>query len=82
MEKPLSQLLKRDLAVDPIIKGVTADSRQVKPGYLLVAWPGAKADGRAFIPAAIEAGAAAVLGPGGVDGLSVPPIAAIDPRRA
>ena len=82
MEKPLSKLLKRDLAIDPKISGVTADSRKVKPGYLFVALPGAKADGRAFIPAAVEAGAVAVLGPEDVEGLSVPVIKAMDLRRA
>ena len=59
----LSDLLQRDLESDPEISGVTADSRKVRAGYLFVALPGAKADGRSFIPAAIEAGAAAVLAP-------------------
>ena len=33
----LSQLLHRDLAVDPEITGVTADSRLVRPGFLFAA---------------------------------------------
>ena len=45
----LSELVHRDLAVDPEIRGVTADSRKVKPGYLFAALPGAKADGKAFV---------------------------------
>jgi UDP-N-acetylmuramoyl-L-alanyl-D-glutamate--2,6-diaminopimelate ligase len=68
--KTLSSLLKRDVASDPVITGVTADSRKVAPGTLFVALPGTKADGRQLHPAgAIAAGAAAVLGPIGMDGL-------------
>ncbi|CAN5200921.1 UDP-N-acetylmuramoyl-L-alanyl-D-glutamate--2,6-diaminopimelate ligase [soil metagenome] len=59
----LSDLLRRDVASDPIITGVTADSRKVAPGSLFVALPGAVADGRAFIPQALALGAAAVLAP-------------------
>ena len=78
----LSDLLQRDLASDPEISGVTADSRKVRPGFLFVALPGAKADGRSFIPAALDAGAAAVLAPDDVAGLSAPVVHASDLRRA
>ena len=78
----LSDLLQRDLASDPEISGVTADSRKVRPGFLFVALPGSKADGRSFIPAAIEAGAAAVLAPDDVAGVSAPVVHASDLRRA
>ena len=37
------------------------DSRQIQPGDAFVAWPGAATDGRRFVPAALQAGAAAVL---------------------
>ena len=37
------------------------DSRQVAPGDAFIAWPGASADGRAHVPAALERGAAACL---------------------
>ena len=57
----LSELLRRDVPVDPEITGVTADSRQVRPGYLFAALPGSQADGRAFVPQALAAGAVAVL---------------------
>jgi len=40
---------------------LTADSRTVTPGMTFVAYPGAHADGRRFIPEAIERGAASVL---------------------
>lgn len=42
--------------------GLASDSREVKPGYLFAALPGARADGRAFIADAIARGAVAVLG--------------------
>ena len=45
------------------IKGITADSRQVKAGYLFAAIPGTQADGRDYIGAAIEAGASYILAP-------------------
>lgn len=45
------------------LAGVTADSRQVVPGDLFAALPGAHADGRAFIADAVRRGAVAVLAP-------------------
>lgn len=59
----LSDLLRRDVPADPVITGVTADSRKVAPGSLFVALPGSAADGRAYIPQALSQGAAAVLAP-------------------
>ena len=59
--RTLSDLLRRELTVDPVITGVTADSRKVQPGFLFAALSGVKADGREFVPAAVKAGAAAVL---------------------
>lgn len=49
----------------PEISGMTADSRAVLPGYLFVALPGAKLDGRDFIAQAVAKGAVAVLAPVG-----------------
>lgn len=40
---------------------LVSDSRRVKPGDVFFAYPGEAADGRRFIEAAIEAGAAAVV---------------------
>ncbi len=82
MSKRLSQLVARELAIDPEIAGVTADSRKVKPGFLFAALPGSTVDGRKFIAGAVEAGAAAVLAPDDVEGLSVPVVHAGDLRRA
>ena len=44
------------------IAGITDDSRQVQPGFLFVAVRGVHVDGHRFIPAAVAAGAAAVVG--------------------
>ncbi len=43
------------------ITRLTADSRKVSPGIAFAAYPGERADGRAYIPQAIERGSDAVL---------------------
>jgi UDP-N-acetylmuramoyl-L-alanyl-D-glutamate--2,6-diaminopimelate ligase len=79
----LSELLRRDVPSDPVITGVTADSRKVAPGALFVALPGTAADGRAFIPQALSQGAAAVLAPADTDaGLAPVLVTSGDVRRA
>ena len=50
------------------IASVVLDSRQVRPGALFAALPGAHVDGARFIPQAIAAGAAAILTAGGPPG--------------
>jgi len=45
----------------PPLARITADSRQVRPGDAFAAFPGTKADGRAFIADAIGRGAGVVL---------------------
>lgn len=82
MSARLSELLRADLDVDPVISGVTADSRRVKPGYLFAALPGAKVDGRTFMRPAVDAGAAAILAGEAHPELPVPVAAAWDVRRA
>ncbi len=47
---------------DAEISGITDDSRQVRPGYLFVAVPGLSVDGHTYVPQALAAGAAAVVG--------------------
>lgn len=49
---------------DVPLAGLTADSRDVRQGYAFFAMPGTKVDGVRFIPAAVEAGAMAIVGVG------------------
>lgn len=79
----LSDIVRRELAVDPVITGVTADSRRVSEGTLFAALPGSRADGRAFVPQALSQGAAAVLAPEDTpDGLAPVVVKSGDVRRA
>jgi UDP-N-acetylmuramoyl-L-alanyl-D-glutamate--2,6-diaminopimelate ligase len=78
----LSALLAREVASDPEITGVTADSREAALGVLFAALPGVKADGSAFAASAVEQGAAAVLAAAPIEGLNAPVIVAGDVRRA
>ncbi|WP_240032139.1 UDP-N-acetylmuramoyl-L-alanyl-D-glutamate--2,6-diaminopimelate ligase [Pseudomethylobacillus aquaticus] len=57
MSTPLDRL--RALGLN--IRGITADSRQVRPGSLFLAYPGEHVDGRRYIEAALRQGASAVL---------------------
>jgi UDP-N-acetylmuramoyl-L-alanyl-D-glutamate--2,6-diaminopimelate ligase len=77
----LSALLRREVASDPWIEGVTADSRKVKPGFLFAALPGVHSDGRDFVPAALTNGAAAILAEEPV-AAGVPVVEVGDARRA
>jgi UDP-N-acetylmuramoyl-L-alanyl-D-glutamate--2,6-diaminopimelate ligase len=43
------------------IQGLEYDSRRVEPGFLFFAFPGSRADGRAFAQSALEKGALAVV---------------------
>jgi UDP-N-acetylmuramoyl-L-alanyl-D-glutamate--2,6-diaminopimelate ligase len=79
--KRLSELVGVALSQDPVISGVTADSRKVTKGTLFAALPGTKVDGRDFIPAAIQAGAAAILAAEDTKAFDVPLVYAEDVRR-
>ena len=81
MAAPLSQLVQRSFDTDPVIEGVTADSRKVKPGFLFAALPGSKVDGKAFAAKAVAAGAAAVIAAEDMPELGVPVVVTPDPRR-
>jgi UDP-N-acetylmuramoyl-L-alanyl-D-glutamate--2,6-diaminopimelate ligase len=92
----LPELLSAARAVEPglVVSGdcgveisaVVLDSRKVAPGALFAALPGAKADGRAFLPQAAKAGAAALLVPADTPDADLPAgliaIRSADPRRA
>jgi UDP-N-acetylmuramoyl-L-alanyl-D-glutamate--2,6-diaminopimelate ligase len=86
----LSSLIGADATAPPgagsiAIAGLTADSRQVQPGYLFVAVAGTKADGARFIADAVAKGAVAVLTGAATEvagGVTVPVLRANEPRRA
>ncbi|MCI5095160.1 MAG: UDP-N-acetylmuramoyl-L-alanyl-D-glutamate--2,6-diaminopimelate ligase [Rhodobacteraceae bacterium] len=60
--RPLSQLaLTARGGVDPMITGLSVDSRTVAPGELFAALPGSQVHGAKFIPMALANGAAAIL---------------------
>jgi len=68
------------------LTGLTADSRQVRPGYLFAAIPGTKIDGVHFVPNAVAAGATAILAPpGAIDPDTLDPsvtlVSDTNPRR-
>jgi UDP-N-acetylmuramoyl-L-alanyl-D-glutamate--2,6-diaminopimelate ligase len=63
------------------ISGLTADSREVKPGFVFAALAGTSVDGARFIPQAIGNGAAAIVCAGGLGAATVPVIATPNPRR-
>ena len=46
---------------DPVLTGITTDSRAVRPGFLFAALPGSVAHGADYIGAALGLGAAAIL---------------------
>lgn len=70
-------------AAEVHVAGLTADSREVRDGYVFAAFPGVKLDRRAFIDDAIARGAAAVLVPTGtpVNNNNVIVIEDPNPRR-
>ncbi len=86
----LSALIASDATLetsdlDPEITGLTADSRQVEPGWLFAALAGSRTDGTRFIADAVAKGAVAVLlGPGVVpvmpEGVAI--VRTEEPRRA
>lgn len=75
-----------DMPLDPPlagleIAGITADSRQVKPGYLFAALQGSQTDGRRYVSDAAARGAVAVLSDGSLNSIALPQISDANPRR-
>ncbi|HEX3157758.1 MAG TPA: Mur ligase family protein [Gemmatimonadaceae bacterium] len=66
--------------VDPMVTGVTDDSRRVRAGDLFVAYEGRRTDGRRFVTDALAAGAVAVCAGAPVPG--VPTLVTSEPRLA
>ena len=83
----LARLVNGDGAVPPgaehiAVKGLTSDSRAVKPGFVFAALPGSTVDGSKFIPQAIAAGAVAVVAGEGAEASGAPLVIARNPRQA
>jgi UDP-N-acetylmuramoyl-L-alanyl-D-glutamate--2,6-diaminopimelate ligase len=76
-----SGLLVRAPADDPVIGGLAVDSREIVPGALFLALPGAVADGHDFVARAAQAGAVAAVVERTVDA-AVPQVEVRDARRA
>jgi UDP-N-acetylmuramoyl-L-alanyl-D-glutamate--2,6-diaminopimelate ligase len=77
------QLVGSSSDLDRPCTGVTHDSRRVEPGVVFVALRGLKADGAAFAPQAIAAGAAAIVSERGPAGsVAVPWLVVPDARLA
>ncbi len=53
--------VRSDPAADPLIRGISYDSRRVAPGDLFIALAGAVSDGHDYVTRAVTMGAAAVL---------------------
>lgn len=68
-------------APEPIVRGITYDSRQVQPGWLFCCVPGAKADGHRFAAEAADRGAVALLVEHRLN-LALPQVEVADARRA
>ncbi len=64
------------------VTSVTADSRRVGPGAVFVAVDGLRARGADFAPAAVAAGAVAIVAEVSIEGLGVPVLRVADARGA
>nr|WP_246401700.1 UDP-N-acetylmuramoyl-L-alanyl-D-glutamate--2,6-diaminopimelate ligase [Jiangella mangrovi] len=77
-------VLHADAPADVLVTGVTHDSRQVRPGDLYMALPGAVTHGARFAAAAAESGAVAIMtdddGVGLAGDLRIPVLRVVDPR--
>ncbi|MCK1638410.1 UDP-N-acetylmuramoyl-L-alanyl-D-glutamate--2,6-diaminopimelate ligase [Bradyrhizobium sp. 157] len=83
----LRDLFSDDAAIEPQaeavdVKGLSADSRAVKPGDLFFALAGTQTDGARFIDSAVKAGAVAVAGERASSDAGVPFVVTANPRRA
>jgi len=73
------------VGLDVAVLGITADSREVRPGYLFAALPGSRTDGLAYVDEAVRRGASVVLVPEGSSPPALPAgvrlLVDADPRR-
>ncbi len=75
-------LLVRSAPAATHIRGVTDDSRTVRPGDLFCAWRGTSTDAHDYVGAAARAGAAAALVERPVDEVTIPQLVVRDGREA
>ena len=67
-----SRALLADLAARGVqVQRLVADSRQIQPGDVFLAYPGAVGDGRQYIADAVARGAAAVISQVGAGGTAI-----------
>ena len=78
---PHADLARWGRALHVECRGVTHDSRRVGPGWIFVALRGLKADGAEFAPAAIGAGAAAIIAEREPDTVSLVPWVVVKDAR-
>ena len=85
----LTRLIDREIVAPAgvagvVVRGLTADSRKVAPGFVFAALAGTKADGAKFAADAVAKGAVAILAAADatLPVVSVPVLRAADPRRA
>ena len=64
------------------VKAVRSDSRAVEPGDVFVAVRGIRSDGHAFVQAALDRGAAAIVVETELPGVAVPQVIAVDGASA
>jgi UDP-N-acetylmuramoyl-L-alanyl-D-glutamate--2,6-diaminopimelate ligase len=74
-------LLLEQSGGDAPLTSVVDDSRGVEPGSLFCAWSGTSSDAHGFVPAAVSAGAAAVLVERPLAGVEVPQLVVRNGRR-
>lgn len=78
----LVTVLKAGGSGDPVVRGVTRDSRAVEPGWVYVAVPGLRSHGDRFIENAVAAGAAAIVSENELPSCPLPWIRVANPRAA
>lgn len=67
---------------DPVVRGISDDSRRVERGDLFCAWAGTRSDGHRYAGSAEEAGAVALLAERRLPELALPQLVVRDGRRA
>jgi UDP-N-acetylmuramoyl-L-alanyl-D-glutamate--2,6-diaminopimelate ligase len=68
--------------LDPLVTGFAIDNRKVAPGNVFGAFPGTRVNGEDFIPAAVAAGAVAVVARSEAEVSGTVHVADPEPRRA